>query len=85
MPAMEVKTILKQKNQTRRTGNIELCGPHTTLRVRKCGSGAVQVCFCNSAACTVSTVGVDVSTSLYAVICFTAAGQSMNGHLIVIR
>lgn len=67
------------------TRNIKLCGPHTTLRICKRGSSAVQVCFRNGATRTVSTIGAEVSARLLAVVCLGATGQSVDGHLIMVH
>ena len=65
------------------TRNIKLCGPHTTLRICKRRSSAIQVCLCNGATRTVSTIWAEVSTRLLAIVCLGATGQSVDGHLIM--
>ena len=83
MPITDIRINHDQKNEIGLTGIIELRGPNPTLSVRKCGSDAVLVCFKNSTASTVSTVGAAVSSSLLAGRCLGASACSVDGHLIL--
>lgn len=71
--------------QKGRTGNIKLRSPRAALRGCERSPRAVQICFQNSAACPISTVGVAVGTRLLAVSCLGATAEGVDSHLIVVH